>query len=35
MLERLDQLDNTLIVLTSDNGASIEGGDNGLPNEVL
>ena len=35
MLEELDQLDNTLIVLTSDNGASIEGGDNGLPNEVL
>ncbi len=35
MLDQLGQLENTLIVLTSDNGASIEGGDNGLPNEVL
>ena len=35
VLEELEQLDDTLIVLTSDNGASIEGGDNGLPNEVL
>ena len=35
ILEEIDQLDNTLIVLISDNGASIEGGDNGLPNEVL
>jgi arylsulfatase len=35
LLEELEQLDNTLVVLTSDNGASIEGGDNGLPNEVL
>jgi arylsulfatase len=35
LLEEIGQLDNTLIVLTSDNGASVEGGDNGLPNEVL
>ena len=33
-LEEIGELDNTLIVLTSDNGASIEGGDNGVPNEV-
>jgi arylsulfatase len=35
LLEDLGQLDNTLILLTSDNGASVEGGDQGLPNEVL
>ena len=35
LLEELDQLDNTLILLTSDNGASIEGGPEGSPNEVL
>jgi arylsulfatase len=35
LLEEIEQLDNTLILLTSDNGASIEGGDQGLPNEVL
>jgi arylsulfatase len=35
LLEELDQLDNTLILVTSDNGASIEGGPEGLPNEVL
>ena len=34
-LEELGELDNTLIVLASDNGASIEGGENGIPNEVL
>lgn len=33
-LEDIGELDNTLIVLASDNGASLEGGDNGLPNEV-
>ncbi len=33
-LEEIGELDNTLIVLTSDNGASMEGGDNGVPNEV-
>jgi arylsulfatase len=35
LLEELGQLDNTLIVVTSDNGASVEGGPQGLPNEVL
>jgi len=35
LLEELGQLDNTLILLTSDNGASVEGGAEGLPNEVL
>jgi hypothetical protein len=35
LLEELGQLDNTLIIVTSDNGASIEGGAEGLPNEVL
>jgi arylsulfatase len=35
LLEELGQLDNTLILVTSDNGASIEGGPEGLPNEVL
>jgi arylsulfatase len=35
LLEELGQLDNTLILVTSDNGASIEGGAEGLPNEVL
>jgi arylsulfatase len=35
LLEELGQLDNTLIIVTSDNGASIEGGVDGLPNEVL
>jgi arylsulfatase len=35
LLEELGQLDNTLILLTSDNGASIEGGPEGSPNEVL
>jgi arylsulfatase len=35
LLEEVGQLDNTLILLTSDNGASVEGGDEGLPNEVL
>ena len=34
LLEELGQLDNTLILVTSDNGASIEGGDEGNPNEV-
>ena len=34
-LEEVGELDNTLIALTSDNGASIEGGDNGVPNEVM
>ncbi len=33
-LEDIGELDNTLIVLASDNGASLEGGDNGVPNEV-
>jgi len=35
LLEELGQLDNTLILITSDNGASVEGGAEGLPNEVL
>ena len=35
LLKDLGQLDNTLILVTSDNGASVEGGDEGLPNEVL
>lgn len=35
LLEELDQLENTLFLVTSDNGASIEGGVEGLPNEVL
>jgi arylsulfatase A-like enzyme len=35
LLEELGQLDNTLILVTSDNGASIEGGPEGSPNEVL
>ena len=34
-LERTGKLDNTLIILTSDNGASAEGGVNGSHNEVL
>jgi arylsulfatase len=35
LLDELGQLENTLIIVTSDNGASIEGGAEGLPNEVL
>jgi arylsulfatase A-like enzyme len=34
-LERIGKLDNTLIILTSDNGASGEGGLQGTHNEVL
>jgi arylsulfatase len=34
-LERIGKLDNTLIILTSDNGASGEGGLSGTHNEVL
>jgi arylsulfatase len=34
-LERLGQLDNTLVILTSDNGASQEGGPNGQLHEML
>src|SRR5262249_2130046 len=34
-LEELGQLDNTLIILVSDNGASAEGGPNGSFNENL
>ncbi|MCL7964081.1 MAG: sulfatase-like hydrolase/transferase [marine benthic group bacterium] len=34
-LERIGELDNTLIILTSDNGASGEGGLSGSHNEVL
>jgi arylsulfatase A-like enzyme len=34
-IDQLGDLDNTLIVVTSDNGASIEGGDNGVPNEMM
>lgn len=34
-LERIGELDNTLIILTSDNGASAEGGMAGTHNEVL
>ncbi|HZZ78915.1 MAG TPA: sulfatase-like hydrolase/transferase, partial [Gemmataceae bacterium] len=34
-LEEMDQLDNTLILLVSDNGASAEGGPNGSFNENL
>jgi arylsulfatase A-like enzyme len=33
-LEESDQLDNTIIVVVSDNGASAEGGPNGSVNEV-
>ena len=35
LLKDLGQFENTLIVVTSDNGASVEGGPRGLPNEVL
>ena len=35
LLERLGELDNTLIIVTSDNGASAEGGMAGLHNEML
>jgi len=35
LLEELGQIDNTLILVTSDNGASVEGGPQGLPNEVM
>ena len=34
-LERIGELDNTLIIVTSDNGASAEGGLAGTHNEVL
>ena len=34
-LERLGKLDNTLIIVTSDNGSSAEGGFNGSHNEML
>jgi arylsulfatase A-like enzyme len=34
-LERLGELDNTLVILTSDNGASQEGGPNGQIHEML
>jgi arylsulfatase A-like enzyme len=34
-LERIGELDNTLIILTSDNGASAEGGMSGTHNEML
>ncbi|WP_346863112.1 arylsulfatase [uncultured Draconibacterium sp.] len=34
-LERIGELDNTLIIITSDNGASAEGGLAGTHNEVL
>lgn len=34
-LEEMEQLDNTLIILVSDNGASAEGGPNGSFNENL
>ena len=34
-LERLGKLDNTLIIITSDNGSSAEGGLNGSHNEML
>ncbi|MYM64004.1 arylsulfatase [Pseudomaricurvus sp. HS19] len=33
-LERRGELDNTIVVITSDNGASAEGGPNGLMNEI-
>jgi arylsulfatase A-like enzyme len=35
LIDDLGQLDNTMILVTSDNGASVEGGALGLPNEVL
>ena len=35
LLNDLGQLENTLIMVTSDNGASVEGGPDGLPNEVM
>lgn len=34
-LARIEELDNTLIIVTSDNGASAEGGLNGTFNEVI
>jgi arylsulfatase A-like enzyme len=34
-LEEIDQLDNTIIIVVSDNGASGEGGPNGSINEML
>ncbi len=34
-LEAIDQLDNTIIIIVSDNGASGEGGPNGSVNEML
>jgi arylsulfatase A-like enzyme len=34
-LEKLGELDNTLIVIISDNGASAEGGVHGTFNEAL
>ncbi|MDZ7676673.1 MAG: arylsulfatase [Acidimicrobiales bacterium] len=34
-LDRLGELDNTLVILTSDNGASQEGGPNGQLHEML
>jgi len=34
-LERIGELDNTLIILTSDNGSSAEGGMSGTHNEML
>ena len=33
-LERLGELDNTLVMLASDNGASAEGGEHGSFNEM-
>ena len=35
LLESLGELDNTIIIVTSDNGASGEGGMTGLHNEIL
>jgi len=34
-LERIGELDNTIVIVTSDNGASAEGGLTGLHNEAL
>lgn len=34
-IERIGRLDNTVVVLLSDNGASAEGGTHGTPNETM
>jgi len=34
-IEELDELDNTIVIVMSDNGASAEGGEHGTFNEAL